>query len=91
MGRNEPRASRPLWPGVQNSRSGDKDGRSQRGLLADNLAANAADVVEAAHCGGEWASAEVASRAAARSGAGCWLAGAAGPARRLAGGVAFMS
>src|SRR6187551_1353638 len=40
------------------------DGRSQRGLLADNLAANAADMVEAAHCGGEWASASGQSRAA---------------------------
>ena len=39
------------------------DGRSQRRSLANNLAANAADMVEAAHCGGEWASAEVASRA----------------------------
>src|SRR6187551_1589351 len=39
------------------------DGRSQRRSLANNLAANAADMVEAVHCGGEWASAEVASRA----------------------------
>jgi hypothetical protein len=29
-----------------------KDGRSQRGWLANNLPANAADVVQAVHCGG---------------------------------------
>ena len=37
------------WPGVQTSRSESQDGRSQRRSLADNLRANAADMVKAVH------------------------------------------
>src|SRR5262249_7468239 len=56
-------ASRPRWPGVQTSRVRRKDGRSQRRSLADNLPANAADMVKAVHGGGAWASVPSASRA----------------------------
>src|SRR5215510_10555963 len=65
-GPNETDASRPRWPGVQTSRVRRKDGRSQRGSLADNLPANAADMVKAVHGGGAWASAPSASRACPR-------------------------
>ena len=44
---------RPRWPGVLSSSQGRKDGRSQRWALANNLAANAADVVKAVHWAGE--------------------------------------
>jgi hypothetical protein len=40
---------RPRWPGVLEISKMRKDGRSQRGALANNLAANAADMVKAGH------------------------------------------
>ena len=49
--------------GVQKSRVRRNDGRSQRGSLANNLPANAADMVKAVHGRGAWASAPSASRA----------------------------
>jgi hypothetical protein len=44
-----PNASRFRWPGRPELSNLRKDGRSQRCALANNLAANAADMVKAVH------------------------------------------
>src|SRR5262245_36373423 len=54
---------RPRWPGVRKSRARRKDSRSKLGALANNVPADAAEIVEAGHGGGAWASAPEASRA----------------------------